>query len=388
MQSSCVKKAVIVGAGIGGPVLGMALRRQGIEATLVEARPVSSAAEGAFLGLAPNGMNALDELGLAARTRELGHACTLFHFSNRKGKSLGAIDRSEDPARFGHALTMIRRGDLHLMLAEEAERRGVTIARAKRLTALDAGHGVARFADGSELEADIVVGCDGLRSTVRALVFPDAPPPRFSGLYDYGGFSPLVPPALAPGVNEMIFGRRAFFGAFVTPRGETWWFHNGPPPDASSTGEASRERLLALHADDPAWIGEVIRATPAVLGPFPLFEIDSLPAWSHARVVLLGDAAHAMSPSAGQGASLAIEDALLLARALAVESERSAAFARYERERRPRVERIAKMARRNGSGKAPSNAFAETVRDLVLPFFLRLGGAAQSSMYDYRVGAA
>lgn len=212
---------------------------------------------------------------------------------------------------------MIRSGDLHLMLAEEAERRGVTIARAKRLTALDAGHGVARFADGSELEADIVVGCDGLRSTVRALVFPDAPPPRFSGLYDYGGFSPLVPPALAPGVNEMIFGRRAFFGAFVTPRGETWWFHNGPPPDASSTGEASRERLLALHADDPAWIGEVIRATPAVLGPFPLFEIDSLPAWSHARVVLLGDAAHALSPSAGQGASLAIEDALLLARSLA-----------------------------------------------------------------------
>jgi len=388
MAASDVKRVLIVGAGIGGPVLGMALQRQGLEVRLLEARPASSAAEGAFLGLAPNGMNALSDLGLAARVRELGHACTAFRFSNRKGKTLGEIDRSADPARFGHALTLVRRADLHTLLADEAERRGVSLERGKRLTALDAKNGVARFTDGTEVEteveADVVVGCDGLRSTVRSLVFPEAPAPRFSQLFDYGGFAPQVPSNLTPGVNEMVFGRRAFFGAFATARGQTFWFHNGPPPEAKSEGEDPRERLLALHADDPPWIADLIRATPDVLGPWPLFEIDPLLAWVRERVVLLGDAAHAMSPSAGQGASLAIEDALVLARSLATEPDRASALASYERARRPRVERIAKVARRSSNGKAPSNWLAESMRDFVLPFFLRLGGAEQERAYEYR----
>jgi len=384
MAASNVKTVLIVGAGIGGPVLGMALQRQGLTVRLVEARPASATAEGAFLGLAPNGMNGLVELDLATRVRELGHACTAFRFSNRKGKTLGEIDRSADPARFGHALTMMRRVDLHALLADEAERRGVTLERGKRLVALDAKSGVARFADGTVVEADVVVGCDGLRSTVRSLVFPEAPAPRFSELFDYGGFAPRVPPNLTPGVNEMVFGRRAFFGAFATARGETFWFHNGPPPQANSEEAAPRERLLALHTDDPPWIADVIRATPNVLGPWPLFELDPLPAWCRERVVLLGDAAHAMSPSAGQGASLAIEDALVLARSFAAEPDRVSALASYQRARRPRVERIAKVARRSSNGKAPSNWLTESMRDFVLPFFLRLGGAEQERAYEYR----
>jgi len=382
------KRVLIVGAGIGGPVLGMALRRLGREVRLVEARPASAATEGAFLGLAPKEMNALAELRLADGVRARGHDCTAFRFSNRKGKILGEIDRSADCARFGQALTIVGRSDLHLLLTEEAETQGVVLERGKRLTALDATTGVARFADGTIFEADTVVGCDGLGSAVRALVFPDAPAPRFSGLFDYGGFAPYVPAELAPGVNEMVFGRRAFFGAFATPSGQTFWFHNGPPAQVTSENPAPLERLLTLHADDPRWITDVLRATPRVLGPWPLFELDPLPAWSRGRVVLLGDAAHAMSPSAGQGASLAIEDALVLARSLASEPNDSAAFSRYERLRRPRVEQIASVARRNGSGKAPSNPLAESVRDLVLPFFLRLGGAAQERAYGYRVDAA
>jgi FAD-dependent urate hydroxylase len=389
MRSSSEKKAVIVGGGIGGPVLGLCLRRLGWDVVVAEARPATATLEGAFLGLAPNGMNALETLELAAPVRALGHACSEFRFWNRKGHALGAIDRSSDERDFGHSLTMIRRGDLHALLADAAERAGVGFRRELRLTALDAARGLARCADGTELHGDVVIGCDGLRSTARALVFPEAPPPRFSGLFDYGGFSPLAPRELTPGVNEMVFGRRAFFGAFVTPARQTWWFHNGPPPEANAPAdEDARERLASLHADDPAWIADVIRATPRVLGPWPLFELDSLPAWSRERVVLMGDAAHAMSPSAGQGASLAIEDAIVLSRALERAPDLGTAFAAYERERRPRVERIAKVARRNSSGKAPTSAFAESVRDFVLPFFLKLGGKAQASAYGYRVDAA
>lgn len=388
MAESEAKRVLIVGGGIGGPVLGMALRQEGFDVRLVEARSASAAGEGAFLGLAPNGMNALSSLNLADRVGELGHACTGFRFSNRKGKTLGEIDRSEDPERFGYALTIVRRGDLHRLLAAAADEQGVVLERGKRLTALDAASGVARFADGSMAEADLVVGCDGLRSTVRSLVFPDFPSPRFSDLFDYGGFAPYVPASLTPGVNEMVFGRRAFFGAFATPRGQTFWFHNGPPPQAHAKDQAPLDRLLALHAEDPPWIADLLRASPQVLGPWPLYELEPLPAWSRGRVVLLGDAAHAMSPSAGQGASLAIEDALVLARSLARHTDQTVALSNYERLRRPRVQRIAKVARKSSNGKAPASSLAESVRDLVLPFFLRLGGAAQEREYGYRVDAA
>ena len=102
--------------------------------------------------------------------------------------------------------------------------------------------------------------------------------------------------------------------------------------------------------------------------------------------MLAGDAAHAVSPSSGQGASLALEDAVVLARCLQEAEEPRAAFARYEAERRPRVERIARWAERIGSAKTPGPAGAR-VRDAVMPLVLRLtaGGKAQREMYDHVV---
>lgn len=375
-----IRKALVVGGGIGGPVLAMWLRRLGVEVVVAEARSGAALAEGAFLGVAPNGMNVLGALGIAEAVMARGAPCAAFHFSNHLGAPLGIIDRSHDRARFGFPLTMIRRSELHLTLAEEAAARGVDLRFGKRLVGLDRRPDavVASFDDGSEECADVVVGCDGIHSQVRRLVLEGAP--RALGLLDCGGFATGVAVPFPPGINAMVFGHHAFFGAFRTDEGEIWWFHNGPV-----AATEVRERLLALHRDDPSWIGEVIAATPRILGPWSLSEVPTLRRWFDGRICLMGDAAHAMSPSAGQGASLAMEDAVVLAQCIRDLGAPEAAFAAFEARRRGRVEAIARIARRNGNGKAPSGAVSRWLRDRALKIFLPRGAAAQDRGYAHRI---
>ena len=122
-----------------------------------------------------------------------------------------------------------------------------------------------------------------------------------------------------------------------------------------------------------------------MIGPFALNDILSMPRWHSGRVCLIGDAAHATTPSAGQGASLALEDAVVLAQCIRDIDAPQAAFATFERLRRTRVETIVKQSRRTGSTKAVSGPIGEWVRDRILPFFLRLGTAAQERQYAHRI---
>jgi FAD-dependent urate hydroxylase len=383
-------RVTVVGAGIGGPVVAMYLKRAGFHVELVEARASEADGEGAFLGVAPNGMSALEPLGLAELVAARGHAVSAFELTNGAGKLLGRIDRSADAERLGHSLMMVRRGELHVLLARAARERGVSLSYGKQLVELESSRAgvAAHFADGTALSSDVLIGCDGLRSTVRKLALPRAPSPRFTGLFDYGGFVAAGAAPVPPGITRFVFGRRAFFGAFTTPQGELWWFHNGAGEErelaARAAGDA-RERLLERHAGDAGWIGDLIRATPQILGPWPIHELPQVRSWHEGRVCLMGDAAHAMSPSAGQGASLAFEDALVLARCLRDIAEPEAAFTSYHEQRRARVHAIFKEARRNGSGKALESRFSEWLRDRLMPLFLRLGAASQAKHYAYRL---
>lgn len=177
-----------------------------------------------------------------------------------------------------------------------------------------------------------------------------------------------------------------------------WWFANPPSKREPSAAELAgwhpprwRAHLLRLFADDAAPATALIHATADVVGPWNTYEMPRLPVWQDGRIVLVGDAAHATSPSAGQGASLAIEDAVALGRCLrsyaAGGSGVPAAPAAYERLRRARVEKVVAYGRRNSSPKAVGPIGA-AVRDLVLPTALRLlhrRGNPQSWILDHRV---
>jgi 2-polyprenyl-6-methoxyphenol hydroxylase-like FAD-dependent oxidoreductase len=182
----------------------------------------------------------------------------------------------------------------------------------------------------------------------------------------------------------MIFGRRAFFGYLVAPHDEVWWFSNlpwRPEPAAADLRAAGedvwRELLLELHARDAGPAIPLIEATPALGRVSAMHSIPHLPNWHAGRMVVVGDAAHAPTPTSGQGASLAIEDAVVLATSLRDAPDPETAFARFEAARRPRVERIIKWAARMNNGKA-AGPVARVIRDATLPAILRLTGDSKA----------
>jgi FAD-dependent urate hydroxylase len=380
--------ALIIGGGIAGPALGAALRYAGVDATVYEAASADQDGAGAFLQLAPNGVNALKTLGLETALEDAdGFHTSGITFSNHRGRTIGALDSRGEHERYGAANVLVKRGRLHAALRDAAEAQGVEMVYGKRLSAYDIqeDHVEALFADGTVARADILVGCDGIRSQVRHKLLRPGPHPAYTGLMNLGGFAHL--PLGDVGRNHMVFGRRAFFGYTASPSGEVYWFSNIPQPNEDAgvaTPGQWLERARRVHADDPEPIPQILAASPPPVGAWPIHDLPRLPTWHDERVCLVGDAAHAMSPSAGQGASVAIEDAVVLAMCLRDYPAPKTAFAAYERLRRPRAEEIVKQARRNSSSKIPGPV-GGLIRDLLLPTFLKLGVKQAAATYAYRL---
>ena len=262
------------------------------------------------------------------------------------------------------------RSDLYGVLADEARRRGVEFVHDKRLVHAETGSDgtvLARFADGTEAEGDVLIGADGAHSATRAILDPRAPRPRETGMGNVGGVTRNAGLGLAPGTFRMMFGKRAFFGYAVHPSGDVWWFANPPvpyPPDPDAAW------LAGLFDEDAGPASSLIRATTEPIVFSSQHELPTVPTWHRGAMVLVGDAAHATSPSSGQGASMAIEDALVLGQCLRDVPSTREAFATFERVRRARVEKVVAQGKRNGSGKAPGVVGA-VMRDLFMPVMAR-----------------
>lgn len=389
-----VRTALVIGGGIAGPAAAMALQKVGIDSVVYEAHPTGADGIGVFLTLGSNGVDALRGLGADRPVLEVGFPTPRITLRSGTGKRLGE-------SRIGHSLPdgttsqTIKREDLYRVLHEEAASRGMRVEHGKRLVgAEETGDGVrALFADGSEAVGDVLIGCDGVHSTVRRIIDPAAPAPTYGGLLTTGGYARGVPVGIEPGSYEMIFGKRASFGDAMAPGGEVWWFANVPRGDEPARGELAaingadwRRRLLELYADDAGTAVPLIRATPEIMAMSPIHSIPHLPAWHNGRMIVVGDAAHAPSPTSGQGASLSIEDAVVLAKCLRDLPSTEAAFARFEAERRPRVERIIKWAARINNSKA-AGPVARVFRDAMLPAILKMtaDSKAHKQAYDYHI---
>jgi len=386
------RRALIVGCGIAGPVLAVALHRAGITATVVEADRQPRDNEGAFLALAPNGLNVLKTLGLLEPVYEVGLPLAGMTFFNERGRRIGTIDYGDQQRLYGVESVVIRRGDLQRVLRQLATSQGVTVEFGRTLIDLDddGTQVTAHFADGSSTQADVLIGCDGIGSRTRRLVFPEAPAPTYTGVVGHGGFVHAANVAPTRGFMHMTYGRHAFFGHITAPDGMVWWFDTtaqAQAPDRYAPRATDSVALLGSRRDEPEPIGTILSAVTQSVDQIPIFDMPSLPAWHRGRICLLGDAAHATSPHAGQGASLAMEDALVLAACLRGAADPQSGFAAYESRRRARVEHLVREARRNGERKFPSSAMARAVRDLLMPLFLRLGARSLRAVYRWRAEA-
>jgi FAD-dependent urate hydroxylase len=387
------RRALVIGGGIAGPVTAMALEKAGFEAVVYEAQPASADRTGAFLTLASNGIDALRVLGADERVLAAGFPTPAITLRSGTGKRLGTV-RTGRSADDGTESRTLRRADLQRALHEEALARGIAVEHGRRLVdADDTGDGVrARFADGSEATGDVLVGCDGVHSAVRALVDPAAPAPAYAGLIGTGGYATGVAVDAAPGTYEMIFGRRAFFGYVVDPGGGTVWFANVPRPAvtaaerAATPAEQWQRQLVELFADDQGPASSLVADGFLELAGDSTHDLPSVPTWHRGPMVIVGDAAHAPSPTSGQGASMAAEDAVVLAQCLRDRPDIPQALAAYEGLRRRRVERIVAQGARTGSAKTPGPV-GRVLRDLALPLVFKLLVTERSMawIYDHHI---
>jgi 2-polyprenyl-6-methoxyphenol hydroxylase-like FAD-dependent oxidoreductase len=370
-------RAVVVGGGVAGPVVAMALQRAGIEATVHEAHPAPAGDVGAWLGVQVNGLDALRAVDAEEAVRAAGFPTHAIQFRSWTGRVLGTLPTG-DPSAGRPAGISLRRSDLYRVLHAEALRRDIGIRYGSRLTDVhDTGDAVtAVFADGHTETADLLVGADGVRSAVRTLVDPGCPPPRFVPVLNTAGYSTHVPAGAEVGRLTMVFGRRGFAGYLAAPAGGTWWFANPPldrePPDGEVAGTSDlrwRALLYDLHRRDRSPLVALVEATPGTLRGWTTYDVPTVRRWSRGRVVLVGDAAHATSPAAGQGSSLAMEDAVVLARCLR-DLPVGEALRVYEDLRRARAERVVAQGFRTSAAKSPP-AVGRVVRDAVMPLVLR-----------------
>jgi 2-polyprenyl-6-methoxyphenol hydroxylase-like FAD-dependent oxidoreductase len=370
---SGIDTALVIGGGIAGPVAATALRKAGIAARVYEAYPGPAFTIGSGLALAPNGVAALDVIGAGDAVRDIAVPVPRMSLSVG-GRLLPAPSLPDQPP-----MQLVDRAELHRVLHERAVAAGVPVEFGKRLVAVDrTDAGVtARFADGSTATADVLVGADGIRSTVRALIDPEAPGPEFTGML---GFGATVECDIDTPAETIVFayGKRAYYLYWPLGDGRIGWGANLPSADYLSLSEARNipaQRWLEIlrdtyGADDPG--GPLVRATtPEQLEVTGALHImPPVPRWYRDRMVLVGDAVHAPSNSSGQGASLAIESAIQLARCLRDIPDPRAAFARYEQLRRSRVERVAARAAKINHSKTPGPV-ARRMMQVIMPIMAR-----------------
>ena len=352
-------KVAIIGGGLGGLTAAIALVRQGHDVSVFEQAPHLMEL-GAGISLSQAAQNAYRELGLWDKLSAISTVTANMAFVHYQTGALlaGMYDRSDGSVASAAPLAALQmhRADLHALLVEQFKRVAPGCLHLDhQLIEVDLGSsGIAHahFANGATAKADLMIGADGLKSRVRGVLWGEEEA-RFTGQLAYRFLVPAeeAAPFMGLGRAAVFQGPGRAFNRYTIRRGqivncvgivrtERW-------EDEGWSIPATREELLGNYA---GWHPDVtgLMGRAGALIKWGIFDRPPLPRWSRGAVTLLGDAAHPMLPFLGLGAAMAIEDAVVLARAIALESVIEPAFARYEAARRPRTLIVQEKSREQG----------------------------------------
>lgn len=339
-------RVLVIGGGVAGTTTALALHKAGFDVCVYEAHPDSAEDIGAFLMLASNGMRALAQIDASAAVTATGFPLTSMSVLDGTGREVAQrpLGEADHPVLRYRCL---RRGELNAALQAEAAHRGIGIRHGAALASVENGPDrvTAHFIDGSTATGDLLIGADGLNSTVRRTIAP-ATQPRYAGEFVFYGCT--TDTSVGEEADDerftMVRGSAAAFGYAVSPGGQTYWFARvaGEPLAADEIRHGTpgqwRDLLLPLLRDDATAAAGIVAATTDDILVTNATEIPTGAPWRSGRTLLVGDAAHAASPATGQGASMAMEDAIILAKTLRDTADTDTALSGYETLRRPRVE--------------------------------------------------
>jgi salicylate hydroxylase len=370
-------RAVVIGGGVSGSASAIALARVGAEVTVYEAYEDPAGPVGAYVSLAVNGLRALDTLGCLEQVQKAGFPVARQLMWSGRGKLLGNVARGRNPQDTLHSVTLMR-ADLVTALREEALRSGARIITGQRLTG---------STDPLTAGADLIVGADGIWSATRRELDPAAPQPAYARIYYISGTSDGT--AIRTEVSRQgfnwIFAKRGVFIYLPTPDGSIWWTAQvatpQPPPDPAAVSLADLAELFRTEPQAAA----VLRAATAVRAANIGHVLAPVTRRYQGHTVLIGDAAHPVG--AGQGASIALEDAVALARKLAAADSIPAGLAAFDRQRHPRSGKLAKTETANRDAKT-AGPIATRMREVIMPHvFNRFYEKATSWLYEYDPGS-